>query len=140
MPYKDKEKDKARLKKYYEDNKELVKKRGRDYYSANREKVLKQHAEKPDLKEACKEWKRNNKDKVKKYKKEYEEKNREQHLTMRRKSIKRAIQRLPDYYVANQIKQQTGISMKTIKANPELIENHRQQIKLKRLLKNKKNG
>ncbi len=48
------------------------------------------------------------------------------------------IEKLADHYVIPIIKKQTGIDVETIKEHPELIKNQKEQIKLKRLLKNKK--
>lgn len=140
MPYKDSKKAKANKKIYYESRKEDLKKYAIEWYKNNKETVLNQHKEKSEeLKEDCKNWRKNNKDKVKSYKKTYEEENKEAHLIAKSKRTKSAIARLPDYYVSNQIKKQTGLSIETIKKNPELIENHREQIKLKRLIKTIKN-
>lgn len=141
MPFKDPEKAKANKRQYYLNNIEKLKKRASDWYENNRESVLENHAGKSEtLKENCKIWRKNNKDKVKTYKKKYEEENKEAHLLAKSKRVKRAISNLPDYYIVHQIKNQTGLSIKTIKENPELIINHREQIKVKRFIKNIKNG
>ena len=47
--------------------------------------------------------------------------------------------KLKDPYIIEIIRSNTGLENKTIHEHPELIENYRQQIKLKRLLKQKKN-
>jgi hypothetical protein len=56
------------------------------------------------------------------------------------KSNRKAIVELRKHYIINQIQQSTGLSREEIKKHPELIESMKQQIKLKRLLKQKKYG
>lgn len=136
-------KDPVKLKEYerarYIKNKVSIKKRASDWYEANRAHVLKQHAQKSDiLKEKCKEWRKGNKAKVKAYKKEYEVENKVQTLAWKRRRNKKSIEKLVDCYVVHQIKQRTGLSTDTIRDNPDLIDNHRIQIKVKRLIKTKK--
>lgn len=132
MPYKDKEKDKERLRKYYEKNKELVKKRGRDWYKENKDRVLSQHQEKKEeLKVACKTWRKENKDKIKKYKQD----TIERRIAQWRKDKKNAIENLKDWYVVNIISKATGVPVAEIRKNPELVEEFRYKIKIKRALR-----
>lgn len=56
-----------------------------------------------------------------------------------RRRYKRHMEALTDRYVIHIISHTKGIPEKTIRKYPELIESYRQQIKLKRLLKQKKN-
>jgi len=46
---------------------------------------------------------------------------------------------LPDYYIVQKIQASTKLNPKTIRLYPDLIKSYRQQIKMKRLLKQKKN-
>jgi len=139
VPLKDPVKLKAYERARYLKNKVSIKKRASDWYEANRAHVLEQHAQKSDiLKEECKKWRNKNKLKVKAYKKVYEEENKEQTLIGHRKRNKKSIEKLVDCYVVHQIKQRTGLSTETIRNNPELIDNHRIQIIVKRLIKTKK--
>ena len=139
MPYKDPKKAKASARRRYLLNIDKIKKRAIDWYHDNKTTVLSQHKENSEqLKQDCKTWRKKNKKKIKSYKKKYEEENKEAHLISKSKRTKSAVARLPDYYVIHQIKKQTGLSVDIIKSHPELIENHREQIKLKRLIKIKK--
>ena len=132
MSYKDKEKDKARLKEYYKNNEALVKQRGKDFYAANKEKVLSQHQEKrEELIVACKEWKINNKDKIKAYKSQ----NKDKAIIQNKKDKAKARENLSDWYVITLFKKQTGASTADIKQNPELLEAFKDKIRLKRMLK-----
>jgi hypothetical protein len=73
-----------------------------------------------------------NKNKLMIRRKDYRQKN-EAYYRNRRISL------LSDGYIANNIRQTINLSTLTIKQNPDLIENYRQQIKVKRLIKSKKN-
>lgn len=139
MPYKDPEKAKASAHRRYLLNSDKIRKRAIQWYKDNKTTVLSQHRGKSDiLKEKSKEWRKKNPEKRKAYKKTPIGKR--VNKTSKKNSTRKAIDQLKDHYVIHQIKNQTGLSVETIKANPILIENQRQQIKLKRLLKQKKNG
>ena len=53
--------------------------------------------------------------------------------------IKEDVKNLTDNYIEGVMRLTTKLNLKTIRQHPELIENYRQQIKIKRLLKQKKN-
>lgn len=53
---------------------------------------------------------------------------------------KKNVKNLSDSYIKVVIHNSSGLKRDTINENPELIENYRQQIKVKRLLKTIKNG
>ena len=139
MPYKDPKMAKANKKEYYERRKKELKAFGIEYYKKNKKTILDQHAAKSDiLKEECRKWRKSNPEKIKVYKKTpvglfHVKKSR-------RTASKKEVELLKDRYVIHKIKAQVGLSVEQIKANPELIENHRQIIKVKRLIKQKKNG
>ncbi len=137
MPYKDPKKAKEQKRKYYEKRKEELKAYAIKWYKENKETVLKQHQDKSEeLKADCKKWRSENKDKVK----EYKLKTTEERKVQAKKDRKKATNKLVDWYVINNIKARTGLSIESIKKYPELIQNHKQQIQLKRLLKRIKNG
>lgn len=137
MPYKDPQKRKESAKRRYLLNIDKIKARAIQWYADNKETVLKQHAEKSEqLKDECKKWRENNKE----HRKEYKKKNAVKEKQYCLQSAKKARADLKDWYVAEKIKIQTGLTIEQIKKHPELIENHRQQIKFKRLIKQIKNG
>jgi hypothetical protein len=70
--------------------------------------------------ESHKKWRKNNSEAVKKF---------------RGKSYHRHSESLSDSYVKDLIRHLYGLKKETINENPQLIENHREQIKVKRLLK-----
>jgi hypothetical protein len=76
MPYKYKEDEKNRSKKYYQNNKDKISKYNKKYQEENREKVLKQkqiyrEANKKRIAEYRKEYNKNNKNKILKHKNQY---------------------------------------------------------------------
>lgn len=132
MPYKDKEKDKQRLREYYAKNKELVKERGKKFYEQNRENILKRRQEnKQQVNQKSKEWRDKNKSKVKKYKK----KNADKIIIQNRKDKLKARNNLSDWYVVNIISKATKTPTSEIRKMPELIEEFKLKIILKRKLK-----
>lgn len=136
MPYKDPEKAKANKRAYYEKRKAELKEYGKKWYEENKDKVLEQHAEKSEeLKKYNKEWRKNNREHVNEYKK-----NSPIEKESHKKTAKNARQELKDWYVMSNIKARTGLTLEQIKEYPELIQSHREQIKLKRLIKQIKNG
>jgi len=71
-------------------------------------------------------------------KSEYE-RNRDKMLIRMNEYAKKRTDNLHDSYVAYIIKNSINLSIKIIRQHPGLIENWRQQIRIKRLLKQKKN-
>lgn len=137
MPYKDPQKARESAKRRYIINQEKIKLRAKKWYEEHKDVVKKAHASKSDeLKKKNKEWRSVNKEKIKKYKVKTKEKIKIQ----QKKDRKKAIDKLADWYVVNNIAARTGLSLSTIRQHPDLIENHKQQLQLKRLLKSKKYG
>ncbi len=137
MPYKDPQKAKESAHRRYLLNIKKRKLCGILYYENNKNKVKRQHREKRDLLiQQNKQWRKENKDKIKKYK----ELTKDKRIIQQKKDHKKSINKLSNWYVCNNIRARTGLSLKTIREHPELIESYREQIKLKRLLKQKKHG
>lgn len=137
MPYKDQQKAKESARRRYLLNIEKRKLCGKLFYEKNKEKVKQQHRAKcEELKLECKKWRDQNKDKIKNYK----EQTKDKRIVQQKKDRKKAIDKLSNWYVCNNIKARTGLSLKTIREHPELIDSFKEQIKLKRLLKQKKHG
>lgn len=107
------EKLKNKRVKRYNENAERIKDENKKRYLKNPEKV----------KEINAKWKNTNPEKVK-------EGNRKAEKTHR--------ENLTDRYLIQNIKRTIKIPPEIIKEHPELIDNYRMQIKVKRLLKNKK--
>lgn len=89
MPYKDKEKNKECMRRYYQEHKEELKKRNKKWYKDNLEetkKQRKQYREKNSEKilKRVMQWQKDNPEKVKKHRKKCKEKNREYHIRWNR--------------------------------------------------------
>jgi hypothetical protein len=113
---------KMRGKIYRETHKEEIKRKGILYFEKNREKI-----------------------KVRKrlYDKEHPTRSRgPEYIIKRRECLRKSKKRerdvLGNSYIIKRINQTTKLKRDTIKQNPDLIENWKQQIKVKRLLKQKK--
>lgn len=132
MPIKDKAKEKERLRKYYENNKQLAKDRANKWYKENKERVLSQHKEKSDiLKENSKKWRQKNKGKIK----EYKVSTKDKRIVQQRKDRKRSIESLKDWYVVHIISKSTKVPKILIRNQPNILEQYKEQIKIKRKLK-----
>jgi len=129
--YYDKHKDRIfeYHRKYYENNKEKVNGYSKKYYQNNIKYIKKRTKEyrennKEYYKEIGEKWRENNKEHISDYNKRYRQNKRST---------------IPDVYIRILLNRQYGLHAKILKQHPELIENYRQQIKIKRLLKQKKN-
>ena len=118
-------KNKEHVKEYQIKNKDEIKNRKKEYHLKNKE-YFKEHRKKYRIK---------NKEYIKEYNKEYMIKNKE-YIKEYGKKIR---DDLNESYILARIRSNTGLSIKTAKQHPELIENFRQQILIKRLIKSKKN-
>jgi len=126
----------------YNENVELERKRQRERWAQNRDKLVREKRErrmrnKQKYKETDRKWNEANRDKrrnqVYKYKKRYPDRVKETAKRSRDKSARE----VSDTYVKKIINRNYDISFKSI--TKELIRSYRQQIKVKRLLKQKKN-
>lgn len=102
--------DKERRKKYYEIRKD-------------------------EIRDTCRLYGQTNKNKLYEKRKEY----LKNHPDIKKELIYRKVRELQDCYIIANIKKSMELDTKTIRDNPELIENYRQYVKVKRLLKSKKN-
>jgi hypothetical protein len=80
----------------------------------------------------------NNRQYNKEWQKKYREKHKEYYKDLQLKSNIERTDKLTDTYIVQNIHYAYGLDYKTIRQHPELIESYRQQIKIKRLLKQKK--
>jgi hypothetical protein len=113
-----------------------------DYYNANKNKLL----------EYSKDYNKEHRDRIRKREKKYRQTEKGRNVIRKSKrnyaikypekikanhriKSKRKVQKLSDIYIITTIKAITGLSSETIRKNPDLIENYRKQIELKRLLK-----
>jgi hypothetical protein len=120
-----KEKLSIQQKKWYEENRDIILQKAKIYGERNKERRTKNK----------KEWDSKNKEKRKKDRRMWSEINKDKVIEQQR--IER--DELKDIYVIRGIHSFTGMKFKIIRQHPELIESWRQQIKVKRLLKQKKN-
>jgi hypothetical protein len=133
---------------YWIKNKNILSVKSKIWREKNKDKISKYKLENRELiLKRAKEYRIKNKDKIRKEYKAYCDKNRDEiRLKGRIKNIdgERRKQRKEDrdylktYYISAKLRRSTGLNMKTIKEHPELIESYGQQIKIKRLLKQKK--
>lgn len=132
MPFANKEQEKEYRKQYYLKNKQTALDRAKKHYENNRESIL-ANKDVEKRKEYCKKWRKENKDHVKRYKK-----SSESEKIGKKTREKRCRLELRDTYVIEKLMAQFGLSRETILKNPQMIENQRIQIKLKREIKSKK--
>jgi hypothetical protein len=117
---------------YHITYKERINNNRKEWYKNNKE-----HSKK-----YCREYRENNKEHCKEHDREYRENNKEHLNELSKKYIrgyrKNNIIPISDKYIIEQLRVRFGISRQVSRQYPELIENYRQQIKLKRLIKTKK--
>jgi hypothetical protein len=145
MPYKDPEKQRSFARKYYAANKELVNARSVQWQLNNKEKAS----------ASCKLWKSKNKEKIKviarkyrkqpevkiksnQYQREWRGRNRAHANAEANKHRAKHCEELRDSYVCKTLTQNSSFKVKDIP--PALIELKREELKLKRLIKEKQNG
>jgi hypothetical protein len=119
---------KEHISKYRELNKTRINNNRRRYSGLNKDKI--------------KKWGRNNynkhKDKIREKNEEWKRTHVEQYNRYIKLRSRKQVDGLIDNYIIQIIVRNYKISQDIVKQHPELIENWRQQIKIKRLLKQKK--
>lgn len=127
MPFKDKEKEREYRRKKYSDNLEKERERNRINHLKNKDRDSNK----------WKEWYSKNKEVRKEKQKKYFADNRDVIISKSRKKATEQRNQLDDIYVKHVIIEQTGLSIKTVNENKDLINSFRSQIKLNRLIKTK---
>ena len=113
-------------REWYKNNREYCLNKCKLYYESNREYINKKHRESYKI----------NPELYLKKNKYYRELNKDQYLKLERLRTKKYTANLSDRYIKHLIISNTGLNI--IQISKELIESYRQQIKIKRLLKQKK--
>jgi len=122
------EKVKKLKHRYYENNKEIIKKRSK--------KWLEDH---PEMKtEKSRRYDSKYPERVKEKTSRMYKKHRVKLIEKAIKEGRKAREELKDTYIIKRIKADYNLATETIKNNPELIESKKLSIKIKRLLKHKK--
>ena len=121
-------------KEYHKKYREIHKKQMEEYYKEYRE-IHKEHI-KEYTKKYQKKYHEDHKEQRKEYHKEYHEDHKEQIEEYTKKYGKEQIINLADSYIARSI----GIKTDVLRKYPEFIESKREELKVKRLLKTRKNG
>ena len=143
------------FKQYYQANKEKIKEQQKQYYQANKEKIKEQQkqygqANKGKFKERMKKYYQTNKEKLKEKKKEYYQANKEklkekqkEYRQANKKKLKEKMKKyrqgdrdkLVDSYIKSIINKQTNGMLKAKDIPQELIELKRNNLILKRKIK-----
>ena len=135
-----KEKVLEQSKKYYQANNEKIKERQKQYRQANNEKMKqynKQYyqANNEKMKERQKQYRQANNEKMKQYNKQYRQANKEKIKEQRKQYRQDDRNKLADSYIKDLIRNQTNGMLKAKDIPQELIELKRNNIILKRKIK-----
>jgi len=130
-------------KAYKELHKEYYIEYGKKYYNNNKRKISARHGEyyrlnKDHLSKINKNYNKLNRIKINIAARLHRNSNLEKYQQQERQYVKSGIDNLSDNYIKKIISQVSDIPMRIITEHPELIENYRKQIILKRSLKLKK--
>ena len=122
------EKRKILSNKHREKNKEKIKKQLRKHYLDNKDKIC----------ERARLHRLENKDKIKERVKKSRERNNDEHLKKERKRNNKYTLELSDCYIRNLLREKSGITTDQINNHPELVEQRRAIIQLKRAINKSK--
>lgn len=121
-------KNRGKRKLYEKNNLKRLNEQHKKWRDSNHERVL----------ECERKYWKNNLERKRILQKQWTHNNREIVNKAAKLRQKKYVEKLLDSYIIARIKNEFKMEHKIIKENPELIENYRQQIKVKRLLKQKK--
>jgi len=127
-------------KQYYKANNEKILGQKKQHYKANKKKIKKynkqyQQANKEKIKEHRKQYYQANKEQIKEYNKQYYQANNEQIIEQKKQYDQDNINKLGDTYIKDIIRKQTNGMLKASDMPEELIELKRNNIILKRKIK-----